>query len=195
MLFVDSYDSPIGKMIMKSFDGKKLCELHFEGQKYFNEKEEAKRLAIANFSETATIADDATLSDAPAIFAETKRWLDIYFSGKKPDFTPLLDLQGTDFRRDVWKLLLKIPYGKTASYGDIANKIAKKRGIAKMSNRAVGGAVGHNPVAIIVPCHRVVGANGSLTGYGGGIERKIKLLEIEQIDITKFFMPSKGTAL
>lgn len=193
IIYESRYDSPLGKIIMKSADGKKLCGLYFEGQKYFNETEEPRRLAALDNDAPASCAPPSRIT--PAIFAETKRWLDVYFSGKKPCFTPPLDLQGTDFRRDVWEILLKIGYGKTVSYGDIANKIANSRGIEKMSNRAVGGAVGHNPVAIIVPCHRVVGANGSLTGYGGGIERKIKLLELEQVDMTNFFIPSKGTAL
>lgn len=106
-------------------------------------------------------------------------WLDIYFNNKIPDFTPPLLLKGTDFRMTVWKMLLDIPYGKTVSYGDIAKAVAKSRGIEKMSAQAVGNAVGHNPISIIVPCHRVVGSKGSLTGYGGGIKRKKELLRLE----------------
>lgn len=191
---------------MKSYDGKSLCELSFEGQKYFNEKKEAARRdaekksasAVAEKFAVAEISSHKahqTVEKSLLIFSETKRWLDVYFSGTFPDFMPPLDLRGTDFRMEVWHELLKIPYGKTVSYGDIAAKLARKKGIEKMSSRAVGGAVGHNPVAIIVPCHRVVGTNGSLTGYGGGIERKVKLLQLEGVDMTQFFLPKKGTAL
>ena len=102
-----------------------------------------------------------------------------YFSGQKPDFLPKLHLIGTDFQREVWDILLEIPYGQTVTYGEIARKIADKRGLKTMSAQAVGGAVGHNRVSVIVPCHRVIGSDGSLTGYAGGIERKIKLLDIE----------------
>ena len=105
--------------------------------------------------------------------------MDIYFSGQKPDFLPKLHLIGTDFQREVWDILLEIPYGQTVTYSEIARKIADKRGLKTMSAQAVGGAVGHNRVSVIVPCHRVIGSNGSLTGYAGGIERKIKLLDIE----------------
>ena len=124
-----------------------------------------------------------------------KRWLDIYFSGKNPDFTPPLHLKGSPFQMDVWEILLTIKYGSVLTYGDIAKKIAEKRGINKMASQAVGGAVGHNPISIIVPCHRVVGAGGNLTGYGGGIDKKIKLLELEGLDLSSFYVPKKGTAL
>lgn len=167
------YDSPLGKMIMKSRDGKSLCELSFEGQKYFNKKED--------FSRISENPNDKCAEKEIPVFDETKKWLDIYFSGNHPQFFPPLDLQGSDFRIAVWEILLKIPYGHTITYGDIADEIAKKRGIKKMAAQAVGGAVGHNPVAIIVPCHRVLGANGSLTGYNGGLERKEKLLRFEGI--------------
>ena len=115
------------------------------------------------------------------VFDETCRWLDDYFSGKVPDFTPRLDLRGTSFRRDVWEVLLGIPYGRTMSYGEVAALVARKRGLPRMSSQAVGGAVGHNPVSIIVPCHRVIGADGSLTGYGGGLDLKRSLLRLEGI--------------
>lgn len=122
---------------------------------------------------------------------DTKRWLDIYFSGHEPDFTPPLHPVGSPFRQAVWQLLLEIPYGQTTTYG----ALAKRLNAGRMSAQAVGGAVGHNPISIIVPCHRVVGANGSLTGYAGGLERKIKLLEIEKKDMTGLFRPKKGTTL
>ena len=106
---------------------------------------------------------------------DTKRWLDIYFAGRQPDFTPPLHLIGSDFRRRVWKRLLEIPYGQTTTYGALLG--------GGMSAQAVGGAVGHNPISIIVPCHRVIGANGSLTGYAGGIDKKIGLLTLEGVDV------------
>lgn len=130
------------------------------------------------------------------VFEDTVRWLDIYFSGNNPDFTPSYKIKNiTDFRKEVMEYMLTIPYGKTATYGEIAVDIAKKRGIRKMSSRAVGGAVGWNPICIIVPCHRVVGTNHSLTGYGGGLNNKISLLKLEQNDMSKFVIPKKGTAL
>ena len=130
-----------------------------------------------------------------AVFDQTKRWLDLYFSGREPGFTPALNPAGSAFRRAVWEILLKIPYGKTTTYGQIAREIAAARGLAKMSAQAVGGAVGHNEISIIIPCHRVIGAHGSLTGYAGGIDRKIKLLQLEGVDMRGLFTPAKGTAL
>ena len=126
------------------------------------------------------------------VFADTRRWMDLYFAGERPDFTPLLAPQGTPFREAVWKILLTIPYGKTMSYGEIARHLVETRLIAslqdrqtsslrvtRMSAQAVGGAVGHNPISLIIPCHRVIGANGSLPGYAGGLDRKMKLLRME----------------
>lgn len=115
------------------------------------------------------------------VFDATFRWLDIYFSGKVPDFTPALDLAGTPFQREVWSLLLEIPYGCTVSYGEIAARVARRRGLRRMSSQAVGGAVGRNPVSLIVPCHRVIGADGSLVGYAGGLGLKSSLLRIEGV--------------
>lgn len=124
------------------------------------------------------------------IFKQTKKWLDIYFAGKQPNFTPKYKISNlTEFRREVLCMLNSIKFGKTASYNDISKAIATKQGIKKMSNRAVGSAVGWNPICIIIPCHRVVGKNGNLTGFGGGIENKIKLLAHEKNDMTKFFLP------
>lgn len=114
-----------------------------------------------------------------SVFALTGKWLDIYFQGGIPDFLPPMRLEGTAFRREVWDILLEIPYGRTVTYGEIAGQLARRRNIEKMSAQAVGGAVGHNPISILVPCHRVVGSDGSMTGYGGGIDKKIRLLEIE----------------
>ena len=126
---------------------------------------------------------------------EAKKWLDIYFSGEKPTFTPPLHPAGSTFRQAVWQILSEIPYGQTITYGEIASKIAERENISHMSAQAVGGAVGHNEISIIIPCHRVVGTNGSLTGYAGGIDRKISLLKLEHADMSRFFVPKKGTAL
>lgn len=119
---------------------------------------------------------------AQTIFKETSYWLDIYFSGKKPNFTPPLKLIGTPFQISVWRLLQDIPYGQVTTYGTIATILARQMNISKMSAQAVGQAVGKNKIAIIIPCHRVIGQNGSLTGYAGGIDKKIRLLGIEKYD-------------
>ena len=161
MEYVNHSISPLGEIILAS-DGETLTGLWFAGQKY----------------EGSTLAAEHREKDLP-VFDETRRWLDDYFTGKDPGFTPPLRLRGTDFRKAVWKVLLTIPFGKTVTYGEIAAQIARKTG-RSVSARAVGGAVGHNPVSLIVPCHRVVGADGSLTGYAGGVERKEKLLEMER---------------
>ena len=129
---------------------------------------------------------DCKEKDLP-IFRETCRWLDIYFSGIQPDFTPRYRIENfTPFKKEVSDIMLTIPFGKTMTYGDIASQIAKAHGIKKMSPRAVGGAVGWNPLCIIVPCHRVIGSNKNITGYGGGIKNKIELLKLEKNDISSF---------
>ena len=161
MQYTTFYESPIGRMLLAADDAG-LTGLWFEGQKYF-----------------ARCLDRETEEKELPVFAEAKRWLDIYFSGKEPDFTPPLHFTGTDFQKDVWEILCAIPYGQTMTYGAIADQLAKKRGLSRMSAQAVGGAVGHNNLSIIVPCHRVVGSDGSLTGYAGGIERKTFLLNLE----------------
>lgn len=162
MTYTYHYDSPLGGITMSS-NGSELTGLWFDGQRFFGD----------------TLTEDCEETTLP-IFDLTTRWLDIYFGGEAPDFTPPIYLKSTPFREEVWKILLTIPYGKTMTYGDIAAEIARQKGIAKMSAQAVGGAVGHNPISIIVPCHRVIGANGSLTGYAGGIDKKIQLLELEK---------------
>ena len=129
------------------------------------------------------------------VFEQADQWLDIYFSGKAPEFTPPLAMKTTEFRKAVWDIMLSIPYGKTMTYGEIADRIAKQKGLQRMSAQAVGGAVGHNSISLIIPCHRVVGTNGSLTGYAGGVGKKVKLLELEGVDMDKLFVPTKGTAL
>ena len=161
MQYTTFYESPIGRMLLAADDAG-LTGLWFEGQKYF-----------------ARCLDRETEEKELPVFAEAKRWLDIYFSGKEPDFTPPLHFIGTDFQKEVWDILCAIPYGQTITYGAIADQLAKKRGLSRMSAQAVGGAVGHNNLSIIVPCHRVVGSDGSLTGYAGGIERKTFLLNLE----------------
>ena len=155
-----SYESPIGRLKLES-DGAALTALSFEGT--------SPSSVVNPSSETVKLLP---------VFDETCRWLDIYFNGGVPDFMPALNLQGSAFRQAVWKILLEIPYGDTTTYGEIAARLVRGTP-GKMSAQAVGGAVGHNPVAIIVPCHRVIGADGSLTGYAGGIERKRRLLELE----------------
>lgn len=167
MDYIYHYTSPIGGITLGS-NGNALKGLWFDGQKYF-----------------ASSLSDKYEEKLLPVFSQTIKWLDIYFGGGKPDFTPQLFMNGTPFRRTVWNILLGIPYGKTMTYGEIADIIAEEKGLAGMSAQAVGGAVGHNPISIIVPCHRVVGANGSLTGYAGRIERKIKLLETEKADFSK----------
>lgn len=130
------------------------------------------------------------------IFRDTSKWLDIYFSGKNPDFTPKYKIENmTPFRKEVIDIMNTISFGKTLTYSDISKIIAKNRGLEKMSSQAAGGAVGWNPICIIIPCHRVVGKSGSLTGYGGGIKNKIALLEHEKNDMSKYFIPRRGSAL
>ena len=177
MLYTCFYKSPLGGITMAS-DGTALTGLWFDGQKYFAEG----------------IEPDAEEKKLP-VFDETVRWLDIYFSDRRPDFTPPLNLEGTAFRKEVWQLLLQIPYGETTTYGELAAQLAAHRGLKQMSAQAVGGAVGHNPISIIVPCHRVVGTGGSLTGYAGGLAKKLALLKLEGIDTANFTLPAKGTAL
>lgn len=179
MIYKTHYDSPLGGMLL-SADDKGLTGLWFDGQKYF----------AYGLEEL-----EACEEQENSILTEAKRWLDIYFSGKEPDFDLPISLSGTDFQKKVWGILCTIPYGKTMTYGQIAAQLAAEQGAAHMSAQAVGGAVGHNPLSIIVPCHRVVGANGSLTGYAGGIDRKIELLTLEGVDMSRFFVPKKGTAL
>lgn len=177
MQYTNSYLSPIGNITLAG-DGEKLTGLWFAGQKYFG----------------STLTLNHEEKELP-IFRETKAWLDLYFNGKMPDFTPPLSLNGSPFRLAVWELLLQIPYGTVMTYGELARKVAGKSGLKSMSGQAVGGAVGHNPISIIVPCHRVVGSSGSLTGYAGGIEKKISLLTLEKVNMTGLFLPKKGTAL
>ena len=177
MTYIQHYDSPLGGILLAA-DEIGLTGLWFDGQKHFARGLSNERIA----------------QETP-ILAEAKRWLDIYFTGKAPDFTPPLHPTGSEFRKAVWEILLQIPYGQTTTYGEIARQLAEKQGLARMSAQAVGGAVGHNEISIIIPCHRVVGTNGSLTGYAGGIHKKEQLLELERADMSRFFLPKKGAAL
>ena len=177
MTYIQHYDSPLGGILLAA-DEIGLTGLWFDGQKYFARGLSNERIA----------------QETP-ILTEAKRWLDIYFTGKAPDFTPPLHPTGSEFRKAVWEILLQIPYGQTTTYGEIARQLAEKQGLARMSAQAVGGAVGHNKISVIIPCHRVVGTSGSLTGYAGGIHKKEQLLELERADMSRFFLPKKGTAL
>ncbi len=177
MTYTQHYDSPLGGILLAA-DDVGLTGLWFDWQKYF----------------ARDLSDERIEQETP-ILAEAKRWLDIYFSGKEPDFTPPLHPVGSAFRQSVWEILLQIPYGQTVTYGEIARQLAEKQGLNRMSAQAVGGAVGHNEISIIIPCHRVVGTDGRLTGYAGGIGKKKKLLELERADMRRFFVPKKGTAL
>ena len=162
MEYIVYYDSPVGKLTLVS-DGESLTELRFE-----------KPETLAG-----TKADRRTEKRLP-VLSEAVRWLDAYFSGRDPGFIPELNPQGTEFQKAVWDILLTIPYGQTKSYGEIAAETARKTGKRSMSAQAVGGAVGRNPIALVIPCHRVIGSDGSLVGYGGGLDRKLRLLRLEK---------------
>lgn len=177
MQYTSQYHSPLGEILIAA-DDIGLTGLWFEGQKYY-----------------ALHLDKENQEQETQILKDTKRWLDIYFSGQEPNFKLPLHFTGTDFQNEVWEILCSIPYGKTTTYGKIANILAKRKGLERMSAQAVGGAVGHNEISIIVPCHRVVGSQGSLTGYAGGIDKKISLLKLEKVNMDRFYVPKKGTAL
>lgn len=179
MQYTHHYDSPLGGITLAS-DGKALTGLWFDGQKYFG-----------------STLDKIHEQKMTPVFEKTVQWLDIYFSGKAPDFTPPLSmrtsaLRTSAFREAVWNIMLKIPFGQTMTYKAIAEEIARQRGIERMSAHAVGGAVSHNPISLIIPCHRVVGTDGNLTGYAGGLHKKVQLLTLEQADMSKLFM-HRGT--
>lgn len=166
MKYLSDYKSPLGAITLAS-DGENLTGLWFAGQKYYG----------------AGLEPDARRCEVP-VFIQTRRWLDLYFQGLEPDFTPALKPLGTDFRLLVWDILREIPRGSVLSYGAVAALCAQRMGIRSMSAQAVGGAVGHNPISIIIPCHRVTGSDGSLTGYAGGTEKKLRLLELEKAELT-----------
>lgn len=176
MQFLYEYESPIGGITLCS-DGESLTGLWMHGQKYYGSSldgtEESKELPV---------------------FAETVNWLGRYFRGENPQPLPQLKPKGSAFQRQVWDILLAIPYGSTVTYRDIAAQIAEKRGIPRMAAQPVGGAVGHNPISILIPCHRVVGSGGSLTGYAGGIDKKIFLLKLEGVNTEALTVPKRSTA-
>ena len=178
MQYIRRYSSPLGAILL-SADEVGLTGLWFEGQKHFGRG----------------LGGEAVEKASPALEA-AERWLDVYFSGQEPALFVPLHLRGTAFQMAVWDLLHSIPYGQTTTYGQIAAQLAAARqGTARALARAVGAAVGRNPISILVPCHRVVGANGSLTGYAGGVEKKMKLLQLENADTQQLSLPSRGTAL
>ncbi|MDR2016444.1 MAG: methylated-DNA--[protein]-cysteine S-methyltransferase [Burkholderiales bacterium] len=179
MYYSTNYPSPIGTITL-ACNGDHLVGLWLDGQKYHG----------------GTIPEEMAKNNDMPVFSAAKKWLDRYFASKKPDISELpLAPIGSEFRQRVWRILCEIPYGKVITYGDIAQKMAVKMNKKSMSSQAVGGAVGHNPISIIIPCHRVVGSNGSLTGYAGGVRAKIKLLELEDVDMSRLFVPTSGTAL
>lgn len=171
MVYTSQYSSPLG-VITLTCDEEAIVGLWFSGQRYDGD-----------------ISPDEAEEREQPLLAEARRWLDIYFSGREPDFLPPLHYGSTPFRKRVCEIMLTIPYGQTLRYGDIAAMLARESGLAKMSAQAVGGAVGHNPISLMIPCHRVVGANGNLTGYGGGLDRKRALLALEGVDMSGFFDP------
>lgn len=179
MIYTSHYQSPLGDILLASKHNQ-LIGLWIEGQKYYP----------FHFQE------EVVETDENPILMKTKDWLDRYFRGEKPAIDELaFNPIGSEFRKSVWNILCEIPYGEVITYQDIAQKIARERGIPHMSAQAVGGAVGHNPISIIIPCHRVVGTNGSLTGYAGGIDKKIFLLQHEHVNTENLFVPKTGTAL
>ncbi len=184
-LYTEQYASPLGKITL-ACDGKAITGLWFDGQKYFGATLPAEGVSTA----VASSGYSLLASNVHSVLEDAHRWLDLYFSGKKPDFLPPLRYGSTPFRKAVYDILLTIPYGETMTYGQIATLIAAQQGPEKMSAQAVGGAVGRNPIALMIPCHRVVGVGGNLTGYAGGLDRKLKLLELEKVDTSQFFMPA-----
>ena len=176
MIYKTYYNSPVGKLLIASKDGK-LIGLWIEGQKYYLGK----------------IKEELIENDKEEILVKTKKWLNKYFLGENPKISDLdISLNGTSFEKVVWELLKKIPYGEVTTYKELSKKVAKKLGKEKMSAQAVGGAIGHNPISIIIPCHRVVGTDGSLTGYAGGIDKKVKLLKHEKVNMEKLYIPKQG---
>lgn len=163
MQYITYYDSPLGRMLL-SADDAGLTGVWFEGQKYY-----ARTIEKEDFEEVGV-----------SVLSLAKNWLNLYFTGHIPDFEVPLHPKGTDFQKEVWDILCAIPYGQVMTYKEIAEQIAKQKGLSRMSAQAVGGAVGHNPISIIIPCHRVVGSDGKLTGYAGGLARKEKLLAMEK---------------
>lgn len=179
MYYSTTYLSPVGKITLLC-DADNLIGLWMEREKHHGN----------------TVPGTINIKHDHPIFVATKDWLDRYFAREKPSASELpLATRGSEFQQGVWQILREIPYGKVITYGEIAKIMAAKMGRDKMSSQAVGGAVGNNPISIIIPCHRVVGSNGNLTGFSAGIKIKIKLLELEGVDMSRLFVPKKGTAL
>ena len=179
MYYSTTFASPVGRLTLAS-DGESLTGLWIEGQKYHG----------------STIFGDMPEKVGLPVFHAAKSWLKRYFSGERAESSELpLAPAGSDFRKSVWEMLCRIPCGEVTTYGEIAGRTAELSGRKSMSAQAVGGAVGHNPISIIIPCHRVIGTDGSLTGYAGGIEVKLKLLELEGVDISRLYVPRRGAAL
>lgn len=173
MTFTQRYDSPMGGILLAA-DEIGLTGVWFDGQKYF----------------ARGLPEERAERNTPVLSA-ARHWLDVYFTGREPDFMPPLNPVGSGFQRAVWELLLQIPYGQTTTYGALAQKLAQQQGLAHMSAQAVGSAVGRNKISILIPCHRVVGTGGRLTGYAGGVDRKAGLLELEHSGLR---IPRRGTA-
>jgi len=176
MQYTYEYESPVGTLTLAA-DGESLTGLWMKGQKYY----------------ASALCGGEEHKELP-VFTKTVKWLDAYFRGENLQPLPPLAPKGSDFQKQVWEILCAIPYGTTVTYGDIAVQIAKKRGIPRMAAQPVGGAVGHNPISILIPCHRVVGKDGSLTGYAGGIDKKVFLLRLEGVDTSGFTVPKRSTA-
>jgi methylated-DNA-[protein]-cysteine S-methyltransferase len=192
-LYTAQYDSPLGEITL-ACNKEAIIGLWFNGQKHFGATLPAEGNSTAVVPSGNRLLDPngpPTLAqNGNPLLEDARRWLDLYFSGQNPDFLPPLQYSTTPFCKTVYDILLSIPYGETMTYGQIAAKVAEQQGIEKMSAQAVGGAVGRNPIALMIPCHRVVGAGGNLTGYAGGLDRKLKLLELEKADTNHFFMPA-----
>ena len=171
MDYVHHYNSPLGNITLVS-DGTALVGLWFDEQRFFADSLPQKHV-----------------EESLPVFKQADRWLDLYFNGRDPGFTPPVVLRTTGFRQKICKIMLTIPYGRTMTYGTIAKTVARQKGVPRMSAQAVGGAVGHNPVSLIIPCHRVIGSGGALVGYGGGLDRKAALLELEHADLSGDFTP------
>ena len=175
MQYTTTYQSPLGSILLAA-DHIGLTGLWFDGAKYF----------------AHGLNPEHTEGDLP-VLETAKQWLTQYFLGQEPDFMPPIHLIGSPFQLTVWEILRQIPYGRTMTYGEIAQIVAKKKRLRRMSAQAVGGAVGHNKISIMIPCHRVVGANGSLTGYAGGVDKKAELLALEGVDCNALILPAKGS--
>lgn len=170
MQYTTKYETPLGSVLLAA-DETGLTGLWFDGARYY----------------AAGLAAQHEEKEMP-VFEKVRTWLELYFAGKRPECLPLLHMIGSPFRVRIWEMMLQIPYGQTMTYGELAAQIAKERGIERMSAQAVGGAVAHNPISILIPCHRMVGTNGSLTGYAGGIPRKAELLKLEGVAVENLFV-------